>query len=793
MEISIDSVKLFFSKYADIIDIKWINIDDLTTLIVGSLPKHMAINDFYEFVANTCIQKSIYHPDYNTLAKYICVDNLHLNTPSTFLECSKILYDNKLITNNLFNVISANSDDIEKMIITDRDYNFDFFGIKTLERSYLFKTYINNKKIIIERPQYLIMRVALGIHNDDMQSVSETYNLISDKYFTHATPTLFNAGTNKPQLSSCFLLGMDDNLENILDQIKQIGLISKWSGGIGVHLSALRGRNSLIKGTNGISEGILPLCVLLDKEAKYINQGGKRPGSIACYLEPHHCDIFEFCDLRKNTGNEDERARDLFLALWISDLFMKRVENDEMWSLMCPSKCPNLNLVYGKEFEDLYISYEKQGLYNKQVNARQLWKHIMESQIETGMPYILYKDHANNKSNQKNLGTIRSSNLCAEIIEYSDKDEVAVCNLASICLPRFVINKEDNITFDYEKLISVCRVIVRNLNKIIDINFYPIETGRLSNNRHRPIGVGVQGLADVYNLFDIPFDSEKASSLNKLIFETIYYACLDESKELAKKYGSYSSFKNSPFSEGKLQFHLWNINSNQLSGLYDWDKLTNEIQKFGTRNSLLTALMPTQSTAQIMNCSECFEPIMSNIFIRTTSAGEFFVINQKLVNKLIKSNLWNDDMRKLIMINNGSIQNIKQIPQNIKNTYKTCYELKLNSIIKQSAERGPFIDQSQSMNLFTQKPNYTLLTSALFLGWKLGLKTGMYYLRSTAAVSPIRFGIDIDDIKRLTGNNNITDIITAEYDINNNKNEEEPKMCKYIRGKKSEGCESCSG
>ena len=804
IDITSEYITTFLSKYAHIVDSKWVNMTELGKQIQLSVPPKMTMSEFYNYVADICVAKTSYHPDYNVLAAKICVDRLHNVTVESFSDVCEILYYNKdkqgvhhpLISLKLYKLVAKHKRRIQEAICMDRDYCFDYFGIRTLERSYLLKANVNGKRQIIERPQHLMMRVALGIHYNNITDAIETYNLMSERYFIHATPTLFNAGTNKPQMSSCFLLGIEDDMEIILEKWKEIGQISKWAGGIGVHLTAIRAKNSVIRGTNGLSDGIVPLCIVLNKIARYINQGGKRPGSIACYMEPFHADIFEFCALRKNTGSEDTRARDLFLALWIPDLFMKRVKEDGVWSLMCPDECPNLQTTHGEEFEKLYTHYEEKKMYRTQVPARKLWMHILDCQIETGFPYMMYKDHVNKKCNQKNLGTIRSSNLCAEITEYSDNDETAVCNLASVCLPRFVVEENGVKSFDYEKLASVCRVMIRNLNKIIDGNFYPTENAKHSNQKHRPVGLGTQGAHMVYNMMGYPFDSDNAERMNKLIYETIYYACVDESKELAKKYGKYKSFEGSPFSQGLLQFHLWGLSPRELSGRYDWDTLIKEVKAFGTRNSLLTALMPTAGTSQIMNCSECFEPIMSNAFVRTTMAGEFIMINESLVKTLIAEKLWNDDMRKLIIINNGSIQNIDGIPRHIKDIYKTAFELKLKSIIKQSIDRGPFVDQSQSMNLFMDVPSFTKLTSAHFYGWENGIKTGMYYLRSCAAVNPIQFGIDIDDIKRLTGNNDIVSLITDGYNITSSdkKEEEKPvKMCKFVPGKKAEGCLSCSG
>jgi ribonucleoside-diphosphate reductase alpha chain len=801
VSLTTEYINNFFESYIKRYNFKNIDFEELKNKIFNGTTTTIKLNDFYNYVSDTCMHKSTYHPEYAKLGSVICMDKLHMTTPKTFYESAVILHNNynykkniynSIINDDIFKIIEKNKDKIENEIKHENDYFFDYFGIKTLERSYLLKAYVDTKKQIIERPQYLIMRLALTIHKTNLEKVFETYNLISNRYFTHATPTLFNAGTMRQQLSSCFLLGIDDNIENILLQIGQIGIISKWAGGIGIHLSSIRSMGSDICGTNGISNGIIPLCIFMDKEAKYINQGGKRPGSIACYLEPWHADVFDFCSLRlQNSGTEDTRARDLFLALWIPDLFMKRVENDEIWSLMCPNECKNLNKVHSEEFEKLYISYESKGQYKKQIKARELWKHIMSCQIESGFPYMLYKDSINKKCNQKNLGTICSSNLCCEITEYSDGQETAVCNLASICLPKFI----ENGTYNYEKLEEVTRVIVNNLNKLIDVNYYPSENAKKSNLKNRPIGIGIQGLADVYNILDIPFNSTEAEKLNKLIFETIYYASISESNKLAIIYGPYDTFDGSPFSEGKLQFHLWNVDENDLSGRYDWKQLTENVMMHGTRNSLLTSLMPTASTSQIMSCSEGFEPIMSNLYIRTTMAGEFVCINENLIKKLIEKNIWNDDIRKLIIINNGSIQNIKQIPNDIKNVFKTAYEIPLQSIIKQSCDRGIFIDQSQSMNLFMKEPNFDILNSAHFYGWSNGIKTGMYYLRTSPAVNPIHFGIDVNDILRLTETTSIINLITDEYgfsDSNKEMTTSVKKSCKYKKGQAPSDCEACS-
>jgi ribonucleoside-diphosphate reductase alpha chain len=743
--------------------------------IIDRLPNEILYIEFLNFIADYIVSKSSFHPDYGKLASIITMYRLHHCTPNNILDTAKILNASSVISSKLYTLIVENEEKINNMIDYSKDYDFDYFGVKTLERSYLLKVYKENKQYIIERPQHLFMRVALGIHSDDWVSVHETYTNLSLRYFTHATPTLFNIGTGREQCASCFLFGIDDSMDSILTQIKQMGMISKWSGGLGVHISGIRAKGSIIRGTNGLSEGVLPLCNVINKLARYVNQGGKRGGAIALYTEPWHADIFDFAELRKqSSGNDDNRARDLFLALWTPDLFMKRVEEDDIWSLMCPDECPGLNKVYGKDFDELYTRYESEKKYKKQIKARKLWQHIMECQIETGMPYMLYKDHVNNKTNQQNVGTIMSSNLCAEIVQYSDTTETATCNLASLCLPRYIeyINKKP--VYNYKKLQELTRIIVRNLNKIIDINFYPSENAKISNFRHRPVGIGCSGLADVYNLFECGFESEQASYLNKKIFETIYFAALDESKELAKRFGPYETFKGSPFSKGLLQYHMWNLTNNDLitKDEYNWNGLVDEIKTYGTRNSLLTALMPTASTAQIMKCSECFEPHMSNMFVRTTLAGEFIVINDNLVKMLEQIGLWDMDTRKLIIMNNGSIQNINQIPGYVKEIFKTAFEIKLKSIISQSADRGPFIDQSQSMNLFMGTPDFKKLTSAHFYGWKRGIKTSSYYLRSVSAANPLSFGIDINEAERLK---------------KKNEKDEELLICRQI-----DGCLHCS-
>ena len=805
IQISFKYVEEFLTRFILKFGYKEINIIKLVEIILKSLPNEIDENTFYNYVADQCVIHTSLDPEYNKLGSNILVEHLHNNTYSSFKTVSNLLYNNidqnnnrvPLLSESYYRLTHIYGDILEKEINESYDYNFDYFGIKTLERSYLMKIYsYNNNNIkskIAERPCHMFMRVALAIHQHDIEACIETFHLFINKYFTHATPTLFNAGTPYPQLSSCYLISIDDTIDSIGDTMSDIMKISKWAGGIGIHTSSIRSDGSIIRKTNGQSNGTIPFYKGLNWISTYINQGGKRKGVIAVYKELYHADIIDFLELRKNTGMEEKRCRDLFLALWISDLFMERCEKDEEWSLMCPDQCKGLNLVYGDEFKILYESYEKKNMFRKKIKARELFKHILISQCETGFPYMCYKDHANIKSNQKNLGTIRSSNLCSEIMEYSDTNETAVCNLVSICLPKFIFNNfSGKHYFDFEKFMMVCRVAVRNLNKVIDINFYPTEKTKRSNLKHRPIGIGVQGLADVYNMMHFPFDSHEAMELNKKIFEHMYYACIDESNILAMKYGPYESFDGSPFSQGILQWGLWGLERDKLSKELDWDKLIENVKIYGTRNSLTTALMPTASTSQIMGNSECFEPYHKNLFVRTTLAGEFVVINENLIKDLKNLGLWNDDMRKLIIIYDGSIQNIITIPDDIKNIYKTAFEISLKNIIQQSIDRGPFIDQSQSLNLFMSKPDMTLLTSAHFFGWKGGLKTGMYYLHSSPAVNPINFGIDIEDIKRLKNISSLEDIMGYSNVMKRKIDEVDVPMCKYIPGKKIDSCDMCS-
>ena len=693
--------------------------------------------------AEVAATNAVTHPDYAQLASRIAVSNLHKATKKSFTETMEDLHNDvdpvtgenaSLIADDVWEIIQKNAELLDSSIIYDRDFNYDFFGFKTLERSYLLKI----KGEIAERPQHMLMRVAVGIHKDDMESAIETYNMMSEGWFTHATPTLFNAGTPKPQMSSCFLLTMkEDSISGIYDTLKQCAKISQNAGGIGLAIHDIRGTGSYIKGTNGTSNGIVPMLRVFNDTARYVDQGGgKRKGSFAIYIEPWHSDIFDFLELRKNHGKEEQRARDLFYALWTPDLFMKRVEENGDWTLMCPNECPGLADSWGPEFEALYTKYEAEGKGRKTIKAQDLWFKILESQVETGTPYMLYKDAANGKSNQQNLGTIRSSNLCTEIIEYTSPDEVAVCNLASIAIPKFV--KEDR-TFDHDKLFEVTYRVTRNLNRVIDRNYYPIPEARNSNMRHRPIGLGVQGLADAFILMRFPFDSDEARQLNKDVFETIYYAACTASKDMAKEEGAYETFEGSPASEGKLQFDLWGV---KPSDRWEWDILKDEIKEHGMRNSLLMAPMPTASTAQILGNNECFEPYTSNIYTRRTLSGEFIVVNKHLLRDLTKLGLWDDDMKNRLIAANGSIQNISEIPENLKVLYRTAWEISQKSILEMAADRGAYICQSQSLNIFMENVNNSKLTSMHFYAWKKGLKTGMYYLRTKAATDAIKFTVD---------------------------------------------------
>lgn len=717
--------------------------------VIEGLYDGVTTSELDNLAAETAASMTIAHPDYAQLAARIAISNLHKNTNKSFSETMSEMYhyvnprtnqEAPLLSDEVHEVIQANAEFLDSHIIYTRDFNYDYFGFKTLERSYLLR--INGK--IVERPQHMLMRVSVGIHLNDLEAVIETYELMSKKFFTHATPTLFNAGTPKPQMSSCFLLTMkDDSIDGIYDTLKQTAKISQSAGGIGLAIHNVRATGSYIRGTNGTSNGIVPMLRVFNDTARYVDQGGgKRKGSFAIYLETWHADIFEFLDLKKNTGKEEMRARDLFFAMWTSDLFMKRVEEDTTWTLMCPNECPGLDNVYGEEFEALYLSYEAQGKGRKTIKARELWEKILESQIETGTPYMLYKDAANRKSNQKNLGTIRSSNLCTEIMEYTSPDEIAVCNLASISLPMFI----ENGAFNHELLYNVTKRVTRNLNKVIDRNYYPVLEAENSNMRHRPIGLGVQGLADAFILLRMPFTSDEAKKLNQEIFETLYFAAVTASMEMAKEEGPYSTFEGSPISKGEFQHNLWNIKDEELSGRWDWASLRKEVMANGVRNSLLVAPMPTASTSQILGNNEAFEPYTSNIYTRRVLSGEFIVVNKHLLHDLVERGLWNETLKQEIMRHNGSVQNIAQIPADLKELYKTVWEMSMKDIIDMSRQRGYFIDQSQSLNLFMQDANYAKLTSMHFYAWKSGLKTGMYYLRTKAAVDAIKFTLNNDKV-----------------------------------------------
>ena len=768
-----------------------IDVTEIAQKVCSRIYDGVKTYELDELAAYLCSSLSIEHPDYSILASRIIVSNHHKNTSPSFSETIQTLYNNvdnhdnpiPLVSDELYNVVSKNKEKLNTCIDYQRDYLFDYFGFKTLERAYLLRV----DKKIVERPQHMWMRVAIGIHGNDIKEVLQTYDLLSRKYFTHATPTLFNAGTNRPQLSSCFLCSVnDDSVSGIFDTLKEVALISKYAGGIGLHIHQIRGNGSHIRGTNGTSNGIIPMLRVFNNTARYIDQAGKRLGSIAVYLETWHTDIESFLELKKNHGSEEDRCRDLFLALWISDLFMERVKAEGKWSLMCPDKCKGLSDVYGDEFKELYEKYESEGKYTKQINAQDLWFKILEAQIEQGVPYILYKDAANKKSNQKNLGTIKSSNLCAEVLIYSSPEETGVCNLASICLPSYVnISSGDSSerAFDFDKLHEITKVITKNLNKVIDKNFYPVEKARRSNLKHRPIGIGIQGLADVFIQLRYPFESDEAKQLNKDIFETIYHAAVEASMELAKKrrkvindikninykildediknyvneferdianpkyIGAYSSFEGCPMSQGLFQFDLWE-DDKPSEARYDWDKLRADVIEYGVRNSLLISPMPTASTSQIMGFNESFEPFTNNIFQRKTLSGEFIVINKYLINDLIDRGLWNKELKDTIILHEGSVQNIPEISDDLKAIYKTAWEIKQRHIIDMSADRGRYICQTQSLNIFMEEPDFQKLSSMHFYGHSKGLKTGSYYLRTRPKAKTQQFTIDPEFAKK---------------------------------------------
>ena len=751
--VKFDKITARIEKLCYGLDTNYVSAVEVAKKVIVGIYDGVTTVELDNLAAETAATLTVKHPDYAVLAARIAISNLHKVTSKSFSNTMKHLYtyvdphtgeNAPLVSKEVYAIVKKNAALLDSTIIYSRDYTYDYFGFKTLERSYLMK--LDGK--IVERPQHMLMRVAVGIHQEDIEAAIQTYNLLSEKWFTHATPTLFNAGTPKPQLSSCFLLTIqDDSIDGIYDTLKQCAQISQSAGGIGLSIHNVRATGSYIRGTNGTSNGIVPMLRNFDMTARYVDQGGgKRKGSFAIYLEPWHADIFDFLHLKKNHGKEELRARDLFYALWMPDLFMKRVESNEEWSLFCPNECPGLYDAYGEDFERLYEKYEREGKSRKTIRAQDLWFEILESQTETGTPYMLYKDAANQKSNQKNLGTIRSSNLCTEIIEYTSKDEVAVCNLASIALPKFVMPDEaGHLKFDHQKLYEITKVVTRNLNKVIDVNYYPVPEARNSNMKHRPIGIGIQGLADAFIMLRMPFESEEAQGLNKDIFETIYYAAMETSMELAQEDGAYETFEGSPVSQGIFQFDMWRVTPS--SGRWDWDALKEQVKKNGVRNSLLLAPMPTASTSQILGNNECFEPYTSNIYTRRVLSGEFIVVNKHLLRDLVDMGIWNESMKNRMISENGSIQNIPDIPQNLKDLYKTTWEISQKTVIDMAADRGAFICQSQSLNIHMEDPNFGKLTSMHFYAWKRGLKTGMYYLRTKAATDAIKFTVDKEALK----------------------------------------------
>lgn len=783
-ECHFDKITSRIKKLCYGLDTKYVSPYQITLKVIQGMFPGITTVELDTLAAEIAASMTTKHPDYAVLAARIAVSNLHKETHKAFSDTIEDLYNYvnpetgkkcPMISDETYEVVTKNKEKLNSAIIYNRDFEYHYFGFKTLQRSYLLK--INNRTA--ERPQQMLMRVSVGIHGDDVDAAIETYNLLSEKWFTHASPTLFNSGTPRPQMSSCFLLAMQsDSIEGIFDTLKQCAIISKWAGGIGVHMHCIRASGSYIAGTNGHSNGLIPMLRVFNNAARYVDQGGnKRPGSIAIYIEPWHADIFDFLDLKKNTGKEEQRARDLFYALWVCDLFMKRVEKKGNWSLMCPNECPGLSDCYGEEFEQLYEKYEAEGKYRKQIPAQKLWYAILEAQTETGTPYILYKDSCNRKSNQKNLGVIKCSNLCTEIVEYTAPDEVAVCNLASIALNKFVNIEEDSEgnaisrTFDFEKLKQISKVATRNLNKVIDRNFYPIPEAKKSNFRHRPIGIGIQGLADCFILMRYPYESEEAHLLNKQIFESIYYGALEASCELAERDGTYETYPGCPASEGILQYDMWNVTPTNLC---DWAALKAKIAKHGLRNSLLLAPMPTASTAQILGNNESYEPYTSNIYSRRVLSGEFQVVNKHLLKDLTRLDLWTDEMKNKLIAHNGSVQNIDEIPAEIKALYKTAWEIKQKCLINMAADRGAYIDQSQSFNIFVGEPNFGTLTAIHFYGWKKGLKTGMYYLRTKPAAQAIQFTVDQQSLSK---------------DQKAKKNEE-AMVCSLDN---REACVSCSG
>ncbi len=800
--VKFDKVTARIEKLSYGLDAAYVQPVEVAKKVVSGIYDGVTTAELDNLAAETAASMTTKHPDYAILAARVAISNLHKNTLKSFSATMKRLYtyvDSKtgenasLISKEVYEVIRQHASLLDSTIIYDRDYSYDYFGYKTLEKSYLLK--VEGK--IVERPQHMLMRVAIGIHQEDVQAAIETYHLLSEKWFTHATPTLFNAGTPKPQMSSCFLLTMkEDSINGIYDTLKNCALISQSAGGIGLSIHDVRATGTYIKGTNGQSNGIVPMLRVFNDTARYVDQGGgKRKGSFAIYIEPWHSDIFDFLDLKKNHGKEEQRARDLFYALWIPDLFMKRVEANDTWSLFCPHECPGLADTHSEEFEKLYEQYEREGKARKTIKAQDLWFAIMESQIETGTPYMLYKDHANSKSNQQNLGTIKSSNLCTEIIEYTAPDEVAVCNLASIALPKFVEQSADGfMRFDHQKLYEITKVVTRNLNKIIDLNFYPVPEAEKSNKRHRPIGIGVQGLADAFCMMRMPFDSDEARQLNKDIFETIYFGSMEASMELAMQHGPYESWAGSPISQGVFQFDMWNVTPE--SKRWNWEKLRKEVVQNGVRNSLLLAPMPTASTSQILGNNECFEPFTSNIYVRRVLSGEFVVVNKYLLKDLVRLGLWSEEMKNNLVRASGSVQAIPNIPQNIKDLYKTAWEIKQRSLLDMSADRGAYICQSQSLNIFMEEANFGKLTSMHFYAWKKGLKTGMYYLRTRAASDPVQFTVSKQAEPQLEP----ATAVVAEKELNYVQYAEEHAKPAAPRDNRSdmqcslddpEGCEAC--
>ncbi|OZJ02323.1 Ribonucleoside-diphosphate reductase large chain, partial [Bifiguratus adelaidae] len=791
--VAFDKITARINKLCYGLDMNYIDPVAVTQRVIQGVYHGVTTVELDNLAAETAAYMTTRHPDYAILAARIAISNLHKETVKSFSATVAKLHNYinpktgmlaPMISDEVYDIVMRNAARLNSAIIYDRDFGYNFFGFKTLERSYLLK--IDGK--VAERPQHMLMRVAVGIHMEDIDAAIETYNLLSEKYFTHASPTLFNAGTPRPQMSSCFLLTMkEDSIEGIYDTLKTCAMISKTAGGIGLNIHNIRASGSYIAGTNGYSNGIIPMLRVYNNTARYVDQGGnKRPGAFAMYLEPWHADVFDFLDLRKNFGKEEQRARDLFLALWIPDLFMKRVENNEDWSLFCPNEAPGLADVWGEEFEKLYEEYERNGMARKTIKAQKLWYAILEAQTETGNPFMLYKDACNRKSNQQNLGTIRCSNLCTEIVEYSAPDEVAVCNLASIALPAFV---QDRKSYNFQKLHDVAKVVARNLDKIIDHNYYPVEEARRSNMRHRPVGLGVQGLADAFMLMRYPFESAEARKLNRQIFETIYHAALEASCELAKEKGPYESYEGSPASKGLLQYDLWDVTPTDL---WDWDTLKDKIAAHGLRNSLLVAPMPTASTSQILGFNECFEPYTSNIYTRRVLAGEFQVVNPWLLRDLVEMGVWNEQVKNTIIANNGSIQQVSIIPQHTKDLYKTVWELSQRNLIDMAADRGAFIDQSQSLNIFIAEANYGKLTSMHFYGWKKGLKTGMYYLRTRPAADAIKFTVDQTGLKE-TANAKLASINLDKKDEEAEQARMENEAAMMCSLDNRDACLMCSG